>query len=54
MKVKTLTLPLTLVEQDLEEWARTVLLVTKKPRQDRLADVRTLAARRILNREAKA
>jgi hypothetical protein len=56
MKVKTLTLPMTLTEIDLDEWARTVLAVqsNRPARRDRMQSLRTLAAARILSRkEAK-
>lgn len=39
---------------DLTEWAQTVLLIeSKKPRQAALADVRTLAAARILQHKSQ-
>ena len=57
MKVKTLILPLTVVaETDIDDWARTVLSVqaNKPARRDRMQNLRTLAAARILSRkEAK-
>ena len=48
MKLKTLTLPLTVAETDLDNWARTVLALQSKPRRPGMKDVRTLAASRIL------
>ena len=54
MRVKTLTLPMTVAETDIDDWARTVLSLQTKGRRDRMQDVGRLAASRILNRkEAK-
>ena len=56
MRLKTLTLPMTLSETDIDDWARTVLAVqsNRPARRDRMQSLRTLAAARILSRkEAK-
>jgi hypothetical protein len=56
MRLRTLTLPLTVAETDIDDWARTVLSVqaNKPARRDRMQNLRTLAAARILSRkEAK-
>ena len=56
MRLKTITMPLTFAESDIDDWARTVLSVqaNKPARRDRMQSLRTLAAARILSRkEAK-
>jgi hypothetical protein len=46
--VAVLTLDEREMQEDLDSWARTVALIeSRKPRQDRIKDVRTLAASRI-------